>query len=250
MKIITEPTVHLIATQQIDESELNGFLNAHDVGHWDTDTGVDAERLVEVAGRVCYMSFAKPRPGGNKAYVDHILEVGHGSVLEHAVFSLLITGVSRSLTHELVRHRHFSPSQLSQRFVDDVAFVVPPGINLDSSLGAIWAGFCGKSLGTYETMVEQLEKDFAGIDDKTLRRKRARETARSVLPNCTETKIVITGNARAWRNFIELRGSIHADAEIQRLAVAVLDKLRDAAPNLFGDYDVYETGISTLYKKV
>jgi len=250
VNIITAPTVHLIGKQVVDDAELGRFLDSHDVGNWQTDTEIGGEKMVEVAGRVCYMSFAKPRPGGNKAYIDHILEVGHGSVLEHAVFSLLITGVSRSLTHELVRHRHFSPSQLSQRFVDDVAFVAPPGIKLDSPLGAIWASFCGKSLGTYETMVEQLEKDFAGIDDKTLRRKRARETARSVLPNCTETKIVLTGNARAWRNFVELRGSIHADAEIQRLAVAVLDKLRDAAPNLFGDYVVQDGSIETQFMKV
>lgn len=304
MKIITEPTVHLIATQQIEESELNGFLNAHDVGHWDTDTDVDAERLVEVAGRVCYMSFAKPRPGGNKAYIDHILEVGHGSVLEHAVFSLLITGVSRSLTHELIRHRAgFGYSQLSQRFVDesDCDFVLPPllqelidwdavpeseGGNLEQ--GYDESEFCHvwfewhESICAAQKSYERLSninyvrlaqkhlpasvwhdgkgpESFAELNDaiaslpaelRTAIRKRAREAARSVLPNCTATKIFMTGNARAWRHFIEMRGSIHADAEIQRLAVAVLDKLRNAAPNLFGDYDVHETGISTLYKKV
>ena len=82
----------------------------------------------KTAGRVCYMSFAKPRPGGNHAYLNHILEVGHGSVLEHAVWCLVITGVSRSLTHELVRHRAgFSYSQLSQRYVDEsVAEYVEP----------------------------------------------------------------------------------------------------------------------------
>jgi thymidylate synthase (FAD) len=252
MKIITKPTVHLIATQQIEESELNGFLNAHDVGHWNTDTDVDAERLVEVAGRVCYMSFAKPRPGGNKAYINHILEVGHGSVLEHAVFSLLITGVSRSLTHELVRHRAgFGFSQLSQRFVDESEcdFVAPPAILKDAHAMTLFQGAMVDALASYEVFVEYLET-ISTETDKTARRKQVREAARAVLPNATETKIFMTGNARAWRHFIEMRGSIHADAEIQRLAVAVLDKLRDAAPNLFGDYVVQDGSIETQFRKV
>ena len=96
---IAEPKVYLIGTQIVDEFELRRFLGDEGVEHWTTDTEIGGQKLVEVAGRVCYMSFAKPRPGGNKAYIDHILEVGHGSVLEHAVFSLLITGVSRSFTH-------------------------------------------------------------------------------------------------------------------------------------------------------
>lgn len=253
MNIITAPTVHLIGKQVVDDAELGRFLDSHDVGNWQTETDIGGEKLVEVAGRVCYMSFAKPRPGGNKAYIDHILEVGHGSVLEHAVFSLLITGVSRSLTHELVRHRAgFGFSQLSQRFVDEseCAFVLPPGIKQNTPAHAMWASSVGWALGRYQSLVDTLEGDFGHIEDKTLRRKAIRETARSVLPNCTETKIVVTGNARAWRHFIEMRGSIHADAEIQRLAVAVLDKLRDAAPNLFGDYTADESGISTEFRKV
>ena len=98
---------------------------------WQTDTEVAGEHLAEVAGRVCYMSFAKPRPGGNQAYLDHILEVGHGSVLEHAVWNFVFTGVSRSLTHELIRHRAgFGYSQLSQRYVDEsVAEYVEPDVH-------------------------------------------------------------------------------------------------------------------------
>jgi thymidylate synthase (FAD) len=105
LTILREPRVYLVGRQQIDDDALNSFLADHDVRHWTTDTSQAGEKLVEVAGRVCYMSFAKPRPGGNHAYIEHILEVGHGSVLEHAVFNLIITGVSRSFTHELVRHR-------------------------------------------------------------------------------------------------------------------------------------------------
>lgn len=253
MKIITSPTVYLVGRQEFNRTQFRNFLEDQDIGHWTTDADNAGEKLVEVAGRLCYMSFANPRPGGNKAYVDHILEVGHGSVLEHAVYSMIFTGISRSLTHELVRHRAgMSYSQLSQRYVDesDCAFVVPPGITLASESGAWWASCMGKALGQYQALIESLEGNFAHIEDKTLRRKRARETARSVLPNCTETKIFVTGNARAWRHFLELRGSIHADAEIQRLAIAVLAVLQAGSPNIFGDYTVTENGIETKWRKV
>lgn len=258
MNIITKPSVYLIASQTIDQDEVKRFEQDESVYYQQT-THISPQNLVEFAGRVCYMSFAKPRPGGNAAYIQHILEVGHGSVLEHAVFSLLITGVSRSLTHELIRHRAgFGYSQLSQRFVDesDCDFVLPPGIigdsdNYDEDDNFImWKHWCEDSARKYKELAEYLEEQFADIEDKTLRRKRAREAARSVLPNCTATKIFMTGNARAWRHFIELRGSEHADAEINRLARAVLVKLQSAAPNLFGDYTVTNNVIDTPFRKV
>ena len=253
MNVINVPSVYLVGKQLIDQAEMGRFLDAHNVPKWSTDAPSHSEELVETAGRLCYMSFAKPRPGGNQAYINHILEVGHGSVLEHAVYSMVFTGISRSLTHELVRHRAgMSYSQLSQRYVDesDCAFVVPPSITLTSESGAWWASCMGRALGQYQAMIESLEMRFADITDKTLKRKKIRETARSVLPNCTETKIFVTGNARAWRHFLELRGSIHADAEIQRLAIAVLDVLQAESPNLFGDYTVSDQGIETIWRKV
>lgn len=253
MNIINVPSVYLVGKQELNSLDCAEFLEAHGVEHWNTDTDNAGEQLVEIAGRLCYMSFAKPRPGGNQAYINHILEVGHGSVLEHAVYSMIFTGVSRSLTHELVRHRAgMSYSQLSQRYVDesDCAFVVPPSITLASESGAWWASCMGRALGQYQAMIESLEMRFADITDKTLKRKKIRETARSVLPNCTETKIFVTGNARAWRHFLELRGSIHADAEIQRLAIAVLKVLQAESPNLFGDYTVTDQGIETKWRKV
>src|SRR4051794_39425432 len=103
MRIIREPTVYVVGRQTVDQAEIDRFLADHGVSSWQTDTEVAAERLTEVAGRLCYLSFARPRPGGNETYLKHILEVGHGSVLEHAVWNLLIVGVSRSLTHELIR---------------------------------------------------------------------------------------------------------------------------------------------------
>src|SRR5271154_6607059 len=98
LQIIHEPSVYLLGRQVVDEEALSGFLSEHEVSHWATDTEVAGEKLIEAAGRVCYMSFQRPRPGGNKAYIGHLLEVGHGSVLEHAGVNLLGTGVSRSPT--------------------------------------------------------------------------------------------------------------------------------------------------------
>ena len=88
-----------------DSAEIDRFLSDHGVDHWSPTPKRPGQKLTEIAGRICYMSFAKPRPGGNSAYLRNIIEVGHGSVLEHATFNLVITGVSRSFTHELIRHR-------------------------------------------------------------------------------------------------------------------------------------------------
>jgi thymidylate synthase ThyX/5-methylcytosine-specific restriction endonuclease McrA len=104
IRVIRAPTVYLVGRQVVAADEVERFLADHGVS-WQTDSEVAGEYLVEIGGRLCYMSFARPRPGGNKAYLDHILEVGHGSVVEHAVWNFVFVGVSRSLTHELVRHR-------------------------------------------------------------------------------------------------------------------------------------------------
>jgi thymidylate synthase (FAD) len=258
LRIIREPKVYLLGRQVIDEEALSAFLADHGASHWTTDSEIAAERLIETAGRVCYLSFARPRPGGNKAYIDHLLEVGHGSVLEHAVFNLLVTGVSRSLTHELVRHRAgFGFSQLSQRFVDESEcdFVEPEVIALDPELHRIWVEAVRASQAAYRELADRLAETFKHLGDRTLRRKKAREAARSVLPNATETKIFVTANARALRHFVEMRGDAAADVEIRRLAIAVLLLLKREAPNLFGDYalvDLPEGGqaVTTAHRKV
>src|SRR3954463_3613183 len=84
VRILREPTVYLVGRQVVAQDEIDRFLADHGVS-WQSDTEVAGEFLAEAGGRICYMSFAKPRPGGNKAYLDRLLEVGHGSVLEHAV---------------------------------------------------------------------------------------------------------------------------------------------------------------------
>ena len=239
IRVLREPSVYLVGRQTVKDEEIDRFLADHGV-RWETDTEVAGEYLTEVAGRVCYMSFAKPRPGGNKTYLEHIREVGHGSVLEHAVWCLLFTGVSRSLTHELVRHRHFSYSQLSQRYVDEsvAEYVEPDCIAADPELHRLWLDAVAHSHQAYVKLAEKLQDSFKDEPDKTMRRKLARQAARSVLPNATETKIFVSANARALRHFIEMRASRHAEVEIRKLAVQVLRVMQREAPNLFSDYEL------------
>lgn len=286
MKLIFEPKVHMIGKQVVVQEELDKFLKDIDVS-WESDSKVASEVISEVAGRTCYLSFAKPRPGGNKAYLEHILEVGHGSVIENTSFTLLVSGVSRTLTHELVRHRAgWAYAQLSQRYVDEsvAEYVVPPDLRkaVESSLymnmvdgddlfskpthtkeeadliypqfknidfendrdfmyavsaGDNWLDSVKQSHESYIKLVGYLtsKAEKSGLV-KTEARKFARQAARSVLPNATETKITCTANARALRHFIEMRGSRHAEPEIRILANVVLDVLNREAPNLFGDY--------------
>src|SRR5262245_1202866 len=240
IRVITDPTVYLVGVQTVSDAELDRFLADHGVA-WQSDTEVAGEYLAEVAGRVCYMSFAKPRPGGNQAYLSHILEVGHGSVLEHAVWNFIFTGVSRSLTHELIRHRAgFGYSQLSQRYVDEsiAEYVEPDCIAQNPELHRLWVEAIGVTHQAYMKLTEKLLDTFKDEPDRTLRRKLARQAARSVLPNATETKIFVTANARAIRHFIELRGNRHAETEIRKLAVQVLRIMQKEAPNLFEDYEL------------
>jgi thymidylate synthase (FAD) len=247
--ILTEPSVYIVGKQTITDSELDRFLTDHGVS-WESDSEVAGEVLAETAGRVCYMSFAKPRPGGNSAYLKHIMEVGHGSVLEHAVWNFIITGVSRSLTHELVRHRAgFGYSQLSQRYVDEsvAEYVEPDIIANDPELHTIWLSAVRQVHEAYIQLSEKLNAKLADPQaaaaamlppdaDRTTRRKTARQAARSVLPNATETKIFVTANARSLRHFLEQRGSAFAEPEIRKLAGKILDILNTDAPNLFGDF--------------
>jgi thymidylate synthase (FAD) len=250
VKVLTEPAVYLVGKQIVQPDVLAQFLGDHGV-NWNSDSEVPAEVLSETAGRLCYMSFAKPRPGGNSAYLHHIKEVGHGSVLEHGVWNMVLTGLSRSLTHELVRHRAgWGYSQLSQRYVDEsvAEYVEPDIIAGDAELHAIWLDAVQHAHAAYVKLADGLNKKLADPAtataamlppdaDRTLRRKTARQAARSVLPNATETKIFVTANARALRHFFEQRGSSAAEPEIRKLANAMLVVLQADSPNLFGDYE-------------
>ncbi|GAA2059719.1 FAD-dependent thymidylate synthase [Polymorphospora rubra] len=229
---IAEPQVRLIGWTQFEAPE--------DVS-WSTDAN-GGQALAEFAGRACYQSWKKPNPATatNAGYLAHILEVGHLSVLEHGSVTFYFTGVSRSFTHELIRHRHFSYSQLSQRYVPerDAAMVEPRVIAEDPELHKKFVEATEASVRAYTELLEGLETRFADVEHATLRRKQARQAARAVLPNATETRIVVTGNYRAWRHFIAMRATEQADVEIRELAVECLRQLQRVAPNVFADFVV------------
>jgi thymidylate synthase (FAD) len=143
----------------------------------------------------------------------------------------------------LIRHRHFSYSQLSQRYVPEkqAAMVEPDVIANDPVLHAKFLAAAEASVAAYTDLLAGLEERFADEPNPTLRRKQARQAARAVLPNATETRLVVTGNYRAWRHFIAMRATEHADVEIRSLAVECLRQLQKAAQNVFDDF-----AISTL----
>jgi thymidylate synthase (FAD) len=236
MDIIREPRVSLIARPQFLEP-------AHLPVQWKGDS-TDGERIAEFAGRLCYMSQHNPAGRTTAEYLGNILKQGHGSVFEHSTYVVLVEGISRSCSHELVRHRAgWGYSQLSQRYVDEshAAFVVPPAILGDAALEAAWLEQVRSAQAAYVTAVDRLMAKYEWVEDRVHRRKMAREAARSVLPNATEVKIVASANVRAWRTMLELRLGEGAELEIRRLALACLRLLQREAPALFSDFEIYKT---------
>lgn len=246
--------IYLVGRPTTNDDEIARFLADHDVSHWTTDADEAGQKLTEIAGRVCYMSFARPRPGGNGAYLKNIIDTGHGSVLEHATYNFLITGVSRSFTHELIRHRAgFGYSQLSQRYVDEsqAEFIEPASIAADPELHALFVRTVAQCQKAYveltAKLAEKIERESPELS-KTDRRKSARQAARSVLPNATETKIFVTANARALRHFFFLRGNYHAEDEIRNVAIQIWEIVRKESPNFFADFELrQENGKDVLF---
>lgn len=192
----------------------------------------DAEHLTVLAGRVCYQSMHRPnkKTAKDADYINRTLfEQKHWSIAEHATATVYIEGVSRAFTHELIRHRHLSYSQLSQRFVNEsnANIVIPPAMREKGMLVRRATAQAGATNRAYVELADLLETVFR------LPRKQAREAARAVLPNMVETKIVVTGNLRAWHEVIERRTAPDADAEMREVMGLVKDQLHTVAPNLF-----------------
>jgi thymidylate synthase (FAD) len=190
------------------------------------------DRLAEMAGRLCYLSWRKPNAltATNKGYIANIIGKRHFSVLEHSSASFYIDGVTRNFTHELIRHRHLSFSEVSQRYVDvgSFPFILHPGLEGIDPIEINTVTSPARSV--YRTIMDKLTA-------KGLDRKKARQAARHVLPGGTETKILVTGNLRAWREVLEKRLSPTADEEFRQVAQKILAELRNVAPNTFQDFD-------------
>lgn len=242
MKIITAPSVEVVSAPR---------FFAHPVYEL-PDSDIEAERIIAIAGKVCYDSYGKDGRAVD-AHVTSLVESGHHSVLEHVHVGLFIGGISRGCSHEIVRHRHFNYSQRSTRYTaeDDAAIV------LDPYYAELWerdrnkktvpngtedrllAGFLSTCRDAHLEYVEQVARltklNPLGLTGRDLR-KWVRGKARQLLPHALETRMVMTGNLRAWRHFLVMRSSRHAEAEIRRLAAAIYIKLQPFAPTVFADF--------------
>lgn len=269
---LTTPGVVLLARPQIALQGLAGFLSGFDPAlhfssYLDDPTVLpDGAQLCKVAGQVCYMSFGPKRTLNDQAkrYFDNLKSSGHGSVFEHATYSMLFYGISRSVTHELIRHRAgFGFSQLSQRYVSGrmLRFVERPEYRVDEQLHQQFLARIERANEEYTMLTNRLLEmqqsgvDILGAEARTDLRKKVQQAARSVLPNETEAPIVVTANTRAWRHFIEMRASSHAEIEIRELAVRAFLCLRKADPVLFDDYTLERLSdgtyiVKTAFQKV
>ncbi|AEQ20980.1 Thy1, putative thymidylate synthase complementing protein [Rhodococcus phage E3] len=195
----------------------------------DGDNIYDGQALVEFAGRACYQSFHRPNPktATNRTYLANTQRQRHGSIEEHASVSFWFTGLSRTCSHEVVRHRHFSYSQLSQRYVDSngAAIVLPPAV-VQLGLAHLFDEVDDAVSDAYSVIQKALI-------DAGLKKKQANQAARAVLMGATETRMVMTGNYRAWKGFLTQRDSEAADPEIRALAQSIGRQLSSHAPHLF-----------------
>jgi thymidylate synthase (FAD) len=278
----TKPKVFVLAETAMDFDALSQMLAAVGAEDWTTDAIADAEALAEVAGRFCYRSFA---PGlnpnvtrvreGNHGYLGNILAQGHGSVIEHGHVSFACLGVSRIVTHELVRHRLANYSQESLRFVrldklmmyypdafgeavigqlfDALPLATKDQIKEDLSAGLaisdeearrLWVqGRVGELADLFKTTVERLEEVQVEIAEM-LRldqvgdfgiKKKVTSAMRRLAPEGLGTAIIMTTNHRQWRDIIEKRTSRHAEEEIRVLFSDIAKELFHRYPAFYQD---------------
>jgi thymidylate synthase (FAD) len=256
-----EPKVFLIGETKVVEDGLQAYLQHVGVPQWTTDAPSDAERLLEVYGRLCYRSF---EPGlnpnvtrireGNANYLGNILDVGHGSVIEHATVNFILADVSRVFTHELVRHRVGSAfSQESLRFVrlDSLSAYVPTHIRESEEAMTLFT----QTYEQLEALQLQLAELYKIDEEKTFGRKKKLTSAfRRLAPEGVATTIGWSCNFRTLRHVIEMRTAPEAEEEIRLVFGLVFEAVRHRYPNVLGDYEVVEVDglpwVKTTHKKV
>lgn len=269
---LKQPAAALILAPAVNLAGMEGFLSGFpdEYGfsqYLDDPTPLPpAEAVSKASGQICYASYGEKRTYNQDAqrYIDNIISSGHGSVLEHATFSVLLYGISRSCSHELVRHRAGTGfSQLSQRYVSGrvLRFVERPEYQNDPELHQEFEARIDEARARYESLAERLaQRQIEGYttlsaESRTDQRKRVQQTARSVLPNETETAMIMSGNVRAWRHIISMRVNEHAESEIRMAMFNVFQILKQSAPILFSDYQTKQLpdgtfAVETPYPKV
>ena len=240
---LVAPTFFLVARPTIDWNAVESFEKQEAVWRRTSDV-TDADNLVELAGRVCYLSFGtRQSPRTNAEYIANLVNRGHESVLEHASWTLILTGVSRAFTHQLVRHRvGFSYSQLSQQYhtEEEARFIEPSWIARDPDREREWRDAVLQAHKTYVAFISDEHANRSAFENLSEREslRASRSAARSLLPAATETKIVVSANARAIRHFLSERGGLDGDEEMRVVSARLLEHVRDDAPALFADFRI------------
>lgn len=192
-----------------------------------------AQPVIEFAGRVCYHAFSckSAKTDSAEGYIRNILDQKHFSVLEHSSFTFYLTGISRADSHEIVRHRHFSFSQKSQRYVLEKT---PYEISVHP---AIYEAHAGDELDFFADEISQgfdeAKDTYDNLRVLGLTHKEASEAARQYIPNAAAVDMVVTGNARSWLEFISKRHHEAADRSLNYLAFQIWDILRKELPEVF-----------------
>ena len=242
---IAEPKVFLVGETTINHEGLEGYLEWVGVPDWKTDAPSDSEELLEIMGRLCYRSFA---PGlnpnvtkireGNLDYLQNIVNVKHGSVLEHANVNFIFADVSRVLTHELVRHRAGTAmSQESLRYVrlTELGFWVPTVIRETPEVMTIMTNVVG--------LLEDVQKSLAEAANIAKKKnftekKKLTSAFPRVAPHGLATSIGWSANLRALRHVLEMRTAPEAEEEIRVVFGKVGEIVKKRYPNVFADYEV------------
>jgi thymidylate synthase (FAD) len=185
----------------------------------------DAERVIEQAGRTCYLSFDHMEDGSEGGFIRRLIKMGHESPLEHAYATFRIRHCSRAMTHQLVRHRLMAVSQQSQRYVDEegFAYVLPQSISHEH-------------VDDFHEDMKTIQQMYRKWRDRGLRK----EDARFVLPNACVSEIVVSANFREWRHIFTLRISPKAQWEIREACLLMLAALKEHAPACFDDINAAE----------
>lgn len=202
------------------------------------------EKIVAAAAKLCYSPVGTDAimegltEEKTESFLNLIMSYGHESTIEHVSFTFSIEGVSRSLTHQLVRHRLASYSQQSQRYVklEQFEYIIPPEIKKDAHAEKIFIKSMEQSQKAYDDLVSILKERYIkeGMTESAATRKSI-EDARYVFPNACETKIIVTMNARSLMNFFHHRCCNRAQWEIRALADEMLRLVKEVAPTLFKD---------------
>ena len=201
------------------------------------------ENVIASSGRLCYSKVGvnellqKHSKEDNERFIKMLADMGHHSPLEHVSFTFAVEGVSRALTHQLVRHRIASYSQQSQRYVnlnETFDYIIPLDIEKYKDTKTVFENAMKDIKRYYDYLVDALEEDYISQGmDKRSANKKAIEDARYLLPNACETKIVFTMNVRTLLHFFEKRCCSRAQWEIRNLANEMLRQCKEISPILF-----------------